>query len=264
MGTEIALEVGEITVDWSKNCRGADHGALFQEDDRKRLRSEQADYECLESDDLNLAVMELGFKKRLGDVCARLELMGFNLGSIEQEYHRVAEQCREERHELADEDLVHSIELMRFDEFMEFVQKYTIGSLDNSFVSALGEDGERLVMGRFFDDSAKTRIPKYEPHDVWAFSERSYFGKLIGILHPYSILRLLAENRNNEDEKVIWQYGPLVDAGWATTEEFTPGVRRTQTFLIATEGSSDTLILKHAFFAVTATDFRLLSLYRYE
>ncbi len=44
----------------------------------------------------------------------------------------------------------------------------------------------------------------------------------------------------------MWQYGPLVEAGWATEREFVPHARRTETFLIATEGSSDVHILKHA------------------
>ena len=40
MGTEISLDIGGLSIDWSKNARGADHGALFQEVDRKRLRSD--------------------------------------------------------------------------------------------------------------------------------------------------------------------------------------------------------------------------------
>jgi HEPN/Toprim N-terminal domain 1 len=68
----------------------------------------------------------------------------------------------------------------------------------------------------------------------------------VDILHPYSVLRLLAEAKANEDAPVVWQYGPLVQAGWATEREFMPQARRTETFLIATEGSSDVHILKHA------------------
>lgn len=36
MGTEIYLTVGGVTVDWSKNRRGRDHGVLFQPQDRMR------------------------------------------------------------------------------------------------------------------------------------------------------------------------------------------------------------------------------------
>jgi HEPN/Toprim N-terminal domain 1 len=66
----------------------------------------------------------------------------------------------------------------------------------------------------------------------------------VDILHPYSVLRLLAEA--NEDASVVWQYGPLVQGGYATEREFVPHARRTGTFLIATEGSSDVHVLKHA------------------
>jgi hypothetical protein len=47
--------------------------------------------------------------------------------------------------------------------------------------------------------------------DNWpAYSERSYFGSLIGILHPYSLLRVLAGNAENLAAEVVWQYGPLL------------------------------------------------------
>jgi hypothetical protein len=69
---------------------------------------------------------------------------------------------------------------------------------------------------------------------------------LVDILHPYSVLRLLAEAKANQEAPVVWQYGPLVQAGWATEREFVPHARRSETFLIATEGSSDVHILKRA------------------
>ena len=59
-------------------------------------------------------------------------------------------------------------------------------------------------------------------------------------------MRLLAEGNGNDNATVAWQYGPLVHAGWATEGEFVSGARRAETFLIATEGSSDVHILKYA------------------
>jgi hypothetical protein len=59
------------------------------------------------------------------------------------------------------------------------------------------------------------------------------------------MMRLLADTKANENAPVVWQYGPLVEAGWATEREFVAGARRAETFLIATEGSSDVHILKH-------------------
>ena len=77
-------------------------------------------------------------------------------------------------------------------------------------------------------------------------SERSYFASLMMFLHPYSILRVLAECPMNANAQVDWQFGPVVCSGWADESQFLAGPRRTQTFLIATEGSSDTHILEHA------------------
>jgi hypothetical protein len=59
------------------------------------------------------------------------------------------------------------------------------------------------------------------------------------------MLRILAENTANLDADVVWHYGPLVEGGYAIESEFMPEARRTQTFLVATEGSSDAHILKH-------------------
>ena len=76
---------------------------------------------------------------------------------------------------------------------------------------------------------------------------QSYFGSLVRLLHPHTLLRLLADNPANLALRVDWQYGPLVFNGWAEHCEFEPNARRTQTYLIATEGSSDTHILDRAF-----------------
>jgi hypothetical protein len=61
------------------------------------------------------------------------------------------------------------------------------------------------------------------------------------------LLRLLGENGKNLEARLEWEYGPLIASGWAKETEFVAGARRRQTYLIATEGSSDTHILKRAF-----------------
>jgi HEPN/Toprim N-terminal domain 1 len=52
VGTEITLDVGGVSITYSKNHRGIDHGSLFQEPDRKPLRSDQLDYNYYEHEDL--------------------------------------------------------------------------------------------------------------------------------------------------------------------------------------------------------------------
>jgi HEPN/Toprim N-terminal domain 1 len=145
-------------------------------------------------------------------------------------------------------------------EFIAFVKAHPLDSLDDTFIS--GDASKAKIRGRFAGMQLE-RIPFYRSYDSQAYSERTFFGGLVDILHPYSVLRLLAEV--NENAPVVWQYGPLVEAGWATTREFVPYAGRTETFLIATEGSSDVHILKHALSLLRPGIARgLLPLYRCE
>lgn len=136
---------------------------------------------------------------------------------------------------------------LTFTEFCSFVTKYPVASLDDTFVSGFDEASINKVRGRFNDEALLNQLPHYHSYDDHAYSEKSFFGSLIGFLHPYSILQLLAQAEHNLALNVVWQFGPLVDAGWANDSEFVSGARRNQKVLVATEGSSDAHILEHAF-----------------
>lgn len=252
MGTEISLDVGGATIDWSKNHRGVDHGALFQLADKSRTFSDQIDYDYFtEKDDPDLVLMETGFSKPLKDVVPRLELLGYSLEKAEAEYDRAVSECMESLdysiEYMTDEQVAHAEkDIMSFAEFVEFVKQHAIAELDDTFISFDTEDAKKKLKGRFTSDVFTKRIPEDHYGENNAFSELSYFINLIGIMHPYSLLILLAQIENNHQTLVTWQYGPLVNAGWANESEFVAGAKRKETFLIATEGRSDTLILKHA------------------
>lgn len=247
MGTEITLDIGGMSIAYAKNDRGPDHGFLFQGKDRQRRRSEQIDYEAVDPDDPDLPLMEMGFARPLRDVWPRLELLGYTMVAVEAEYARVAASCREERQRLHEDGISDTCDdVMEFAEFRAFVTGVAIADLDDTFVSG-GDDEEQRRMGRFSDETVKSRLPYYSKHGALSWSERSYFHSLIDVLHPYSTLRLLAENDRNLETLLEWQYGMLVANGWAKETEFVGNARRRQTFLIATEGSSDVHILERAF-----------------
>lgn len=224
---------------------GIDHGALFQEGDRKRLRSEQIDYGYFDRNNLSPADMEMAFSRSLRTLVPRLELLGFRLETVHRMYQQLAKQWQEDQAALAGNDDT-LVEPLSFDEFLSFVRANPIQVLDDSFVHEIDEKAERRIRGRFDADESVARIPANPDHSSNAYSERSFFGVLIDFLHPYAALRLLAETPSNLDLDVVWQYGPLVDAGWADVAEFVPCARRAQTVLIATEGTSDVHILSRA------------------
>lgn len=247
MGTEITLDIGGMSVSWAKNHRGSDHGFLFQTGDLQRIKSNQINYDAVEDGDPELEESERGFARSLAATVPRLELLGHTVASAQSEYERCVATCIEERNSFREDGDDAQGELMAFEEFRRFVTSISIAELDDTFVSG-GRDEDGRIMGRFADEGLKARLPFPYDYDSTAWSERSYFGTLVGFLHPYTLLRLLAENASNQDARLEWQYGPLVfSGGYAEEADFVPDARRRQTYLIATEGSSDTHILKSAF-----------------
>jgi hypothetical protein len=244
VGTEITLDVAGLTLDYSKNFVGSDHGALFQSMDRKRIRSEQIDYEYCEENGEDPAPMEMGFTRKLKDVLPRLEFLGYTIERARKDYLRAVKICLDENRQTEDDESENAApDLMTFEEFCAFVTAHPIETLDDVFVEELDR---KTVEGRFHGDAAIKRLPHSWQHEVRGYSERSYFGEIINFLDPYCVLTLLAGNAENKEADVVWQYGPLVENGWADESFFEPCARRNQTFLVATEGSSDVHILKHA------------------
>jgi hypothetical protein len=246
MGTEIRLDIGGVNLTYSKNHIGIDHGSLFQEKDRKRCKSDQINYEYFEENNEEPADMEMAFVRQLGEITPRLELLGFTLDYAKHEYKKLVAEFLEERATIEEELPKEHPDCMTFEEFTQFATEHQVATLDDTFILGVDKEREVKVCGRFHKDSRTERIPFSYDYDSDGYSEANYFGNLIGVLHPYSILRILSENKDNLDLDVVWQYGPLVDAGWAKQEEFTSGAKRREKFLIATEGVSDTRILKHA------------------
>lgn len=245
MGTSISLRVAGTAIDWTKNGPGENHGPLFQDNDLTRLRSEQLDYDRVDPSDPELAREEMAFARELAALVPRLELLGFTLDQVEAEYSQATEEHAEETEALHGESEKSSPWLMTFPEFCAVVSSHPIGELDDTFVGGMDGDATRRREGRFFGKGLMQRIPRDWNYGS-GYSERSYFASLMMFLHPYSILRVLAECPMNANAQVDWQFGPVVCSGWADESQFLAGPRRTQTFLVATEGSSDTHILEHA------------------
>ncbi len=69
-------------------------------------------------------------------------------------------------------------------------------------------------------------------------------GCFVDNLDPYIILRLLAENPSNLDREVAWRFSDLAEGGWIDEDSLYEGLTASDSFLLVTEGSSDTSILK--------------------
>lgn len=247
MTTPITLTVGAITLTFNKWEIGADHGMLFQESDRQRRRHPDINYSYYDvHPEEGPAQSEICFCRSLGSLVPRLELLGYTLASVQAEYEI---QVTQDAERYADDEDVGAPsptrpERLPFEQFVEFIRRYPIPDLDDEYRPDV-ESGPEQWRARLAADPAVALLPLGDQdRDVNGYSERSHFGGLIGFLSPYSVLRVLAENPANLALDVVWDYGNFVDAGWAKNEDFVAGARRAQTYLLATEGTSDTHILK--------------------
>lgn len=243
MGTEIQLKVGGISLSYAKNGMGIDHGFLFQEDDRSRCRADNIDYNYYaeQPDEEYLAIAEAAFIRPLHLVLPRLDLIGFTLDAARAEYEAL---IGEDKVSSASEDAPDK-SWFSFDEFCDFCGRFPLDDLDDRYVEYDAPDRDVKIRGRFagFADEF-ARIPPSYDNQYW--SERSFFGASITVLSCYAMLQVLGRSSHHIKAPVIWQYGPLVHAGWEDISAFQGGAPRDLTMLVATEGSSDVSILKRA------------------
>ncbi|MNJ48106.1 hypothetical protein D3C77_432910 [compost metagenome] len=176
---------------------------------------------------------------------SRLELLGYTLSSVQAEYE--FQSALDYDQYLASQCDGPQPDRLSFQQFVAFIHAHAVGDLSNEYNST-HDAGSVRSESRFANDPVVALLSRGDlDRDTGGYSERSQFGDLISFLGPYSTLRILAENPANLDLEVVWDYGNFVDAGWAKNEDFTAGARRSQTYLIATEGTSDTHILKRSF-----------------
>lgn len=247
MSTPITLTVGGIDLTYNTGDIGMDHGMLFQERDRQRRRHPYINYGCYEQHpEADVAQSEMCFCRPLGSMVSRLELLGYTLSAVKAEYE-VQFALDSERYVDSElDDAPARPPRLTFEQFVSFVRAHVVRDLWDKYND--GYEAEYAQgKGRFAGDPVVALLPEGDPdRDMGGYSERSHFGALIGFLHPYSALRILAENPANLDLEVVWDYGSFVNAGWAEKGDFVAEARRTQTYLIATEGTSDTHILKRS------------------
>jgi len=244
MGTEINLTVGGISLSYAKNNMGIDFGHLFQEGDRTRRKMEEINYEYYEEhpDEVaDLEASEMVFARRLDRIAPRLELLNHSLDAARAEYEAVVAEAIE----LASyDDSEEQPSFLTFEEFCALACRYPIGVLKDAYIEWETPDRQKVAQGRFADDAEEfARLPGDRYNDLY-YSEKSYLSARLCILSAEAMLSVFALNPANSEIEVIWEFGPLVNNGWASLNDFQPGARRVQKVLVATEGASDARIIK--------------------
>lgn len=247
MGTSIELCVGNVSLSYSKNHMGIDYGYLFQDGDLIHRKSESIDYEYYEENpELKHEIEEAEetFARALYRVIPRLNILGYTLDAARAEYYSLIAEAAEISSEIDTDES--KKEYLTFEEFCHLACRYPLSGLTNDYIEYDTPDRDTISQGRLATDSELfDRVPWSGGSDLY-WSEASYLSSRVCILSAESMLQVFAQNAANSDVEVTWEFGPIVHAGWVQREEFRAGALQKQKVLIATEGTSDTRIIKRA------------------
>lgn len=249
MGTSIELCIGNASLSYAKNFMGEDYGFLFQEGDLCRRKTDSINYHYYEhhpTEKENLAEAEELFARTLFRILPRLEILGFTLEAARAEYQAIVPEAVEMASYIEpDEPDEPTNEYLTFEEFCNLACRYPLGDLESGYNEYETPDRHPLSQGRFAADIDEfNRIPRADSGFYW--SEASFFSARVCILSAESMLQVFALNAANAEVEVTWAFGPIVHAGCVQREDFLPGARRKQRILIATEGASDTRIIRRS------------------
>lgn len=246
MGTEIRLTIGHVSLDYAKNNMGNDYGFLFQDGDLTRRRSDAINYDYYKDnpeEENELAAHEAAFVRPLKRVLPRLQLLGYTLDSARAEYQALLDSTMEMIDDNAPEDKTF---LLTFEEFCSLACRYPLSTLASEYIDFDTPERAVVAQGRLAKDKDDIRrLPWAGSSDLY-WSEASYLSDKLCILSAPAMLQVFGTNPANAEVEAIWEFGPLVQAGWASREDFQSGARRSQSILVATEGASDARIVRRA------------------
>jgi hypothetical protein len=225
MGSMVHLALGPFEVDWGKNNSLRLHGEIYQPGDVTSVPDVYVG-----QDNQRFTKMQTGTSKPLAKVLPRLELLGYTLEAARAEFDSLIDAFA--RGELA----------VSFDDLAQALAKMDVDAAATDY-------HEDYDLGEFFARELFDRIGLSEPADDESAGRFSRYrlGEVMENLHPYVILRLLAENPANLERPVTWHYHDVVDNGWVQPKTISNSIGDVRRFLIVTEGSSDAHIIRKAF-----------------
>lgn len=220
MGSYISLGVGELELDWGKNFGFRDYSKLFLSTDKKSIPYYYADDEV---------ILKPGYSTSLGRVKNRLELLGYSLEKLKNHFQDYNDEYPDY---LEQPDI-------SYETMLEIFSKINIKDYKNKKEYGDYDLGEYVIENIFLNDTFKDLKDHIDikDKDIGAYFEN---------LDPLFTLRLLIENPYNLEMNLEWRTQDVIDGGWTNEKEIFVGVEETDKFLIVTEGSSDTFIIRKA------------------
>jgi len=219
MGSMITLGIGKMEIDWGKNNFFIDHSALFQKEDLKLVPYYYAD---------DVKVMKKGYSKKLKLVKKRLDLLGYSLSGIKEKFNKELGYLMKLYNRSYD---------FSFENFYESIINIDVQNVDMNTDEYFYE----YDLGEYVRSRVLTEIELFNQPDNESDYELEEF---LENLSPYITLRILSENKKNEELEVIWRPADVIENGWVIREDISKSLPEDKKIIIVTEGSTDTFIIR--------------------
>jgi len=231
----ITLGIGRMEIDWGKNNSYTDHSALFQQSDIKQIPYYYVDIDT----DEPIIEMKEGYSRKLSTMKERLDLLGYDINSIRDMYGSAVREHEEHSYKI----------LLTFDTYCNALKTINIAEINTMMFKVEGYEngydfGEYVAKCVLKNPQIKDKIFVKHQDDAadWR-NPTSDLSQFLENLDPYITLRILAENPNNSDFEVQWNFADVVGNGWVKREDIVKGLSVNDKVLIVTEGSSDSFAL---------------------
>ena len=225
MESLIRLGIDKFEIDWGKYLRDDDYRDLFPSKELKQIDS----YTYDDFSESAVPAAFRGYTASLSSVKARLDILGFDLKSCEEEYNDSMDFYK---------SLGYSFDLP-FQSFARALCSLDVASIDTIETEADG--GSDFELGEYVRDcvlKAPIFMDFIGQKDEMPFGIR-LVSEFLENLNPRIIMRLLAENPQNLDKTVVWMPSTELLSNLMLDKE--PLADR---IMIVTEGTSDLNILK--------------------
>lgn len=214
MGTYSDFSIGDFTLETSGNFNTTTHHAIYLPKDRRIVER-----------DYGFGVQQVEvYSATLGSILQRLEFLGATLPAIAERF----------ANPYVTYDEPHNV---TFKEALELVRQTDLTAIPPHDSAP---DQMALLPAAYQDRLQGPPYLREFRGPAWDLTT------LLERLQPYDILRLLAERPENHDLMVTWDFMAVVEAGYFERKDFSvgsPGMG----YLLVTEGTSDTDIIRHAF-----------------
>jgi hypothetical protein len=231
MGQFVELRIGKLILTLEKNHLSINHSCLFTKYELTQIPSTY--------DDDNTETKK-GFCARFCEILPRLELLGYSKEVANKKFDNqkkeYLDKYSEAKLDITFEDLCNLSNSI--DVNFSITEEYLYNMEYQSNTVCFSEYSDFAVWYLYIKNNKKIIIENSEMvnYDIPNF---------LSELDPYVVLTILSNNQNVLKEYIVWDYMDLVDGGYIKDDVFEEN--DFDKYLIVTEGSSDTCILKTAF-----------------